>query len=400
MKYIHGLVNKQKKLQHTKDKKRIDQGQKEVGYVVGDLVLAYAPPRIPGSQKLVVKFRGPFEIEKVLAQNAFRLRWKDSDNKKRFTANARNIVKFNVRVPEPETEWADVDSSLPRPRPPPRARQRAQRSPNDVLGGELEDKPETEEDLIALRNATNKNIFLHKTVEKGWGVYARVQLAARTILTEYTGERLTHEEHEERYRKEGSRFGVTTERGVIDARDWRTASWARYCNAPGPNESRNAALVEGDDGRVFVRVTRVVHVGEEIMVNYGDAYAWEHPPQDGPRKKPKVPSLPQPPPFLSETLQDQLYEDPQNWPDFETESDEDSDTVPPPPPSEEDSGEEENSGPPAEDRPAESDSPRAPEQKQGAVELLDEDIKVGDYLLVRTEMPPAIYPWPECNTLT
>ena len=94
------------------------------------------------------------------------LRWKDGESPKRFTANVRNVVRFHVREPEATTDWMDVDTGLPRPRPPPRVRAGPKRArPAEERGGG-EAGAEKEEDLVELRNMTNKKVFFYKTAEK------------------------------------------------------------------------------------------------------------------------------------------------------------------------------------------------------------------------------------------
>ena len=383
MRQVHGLMKRVKKEQAQKNKVRVDKDKREVSYNVGDLVLAYAPPRMPGSQKLVVKFRGPFVVEKVLGATTLSLKWKDGESPKRFTANVRNVVRFHVRKPEATTTWVDVDTALPRPRPPPRARAEPERARPAVEREGGEAVTEKEEDLVELRNMTNKKVFFYKTAEKGLGVYARVPLTKGMILTEYTGERLSKKEHKRRYREMRPHYSVSTENGVIDASDWKKSGWARYVNAAGPSETPNVKLVEGDHGRVFIRVIRSIGTGTELMLNYGANFDWakESDRRDGPRARPKAPLLQK---FeTGEALRAILEEDSDKLPEFESSDDEDS--PPPPPPEDEDEEEAVEGG----EGPAGKERAHTTEANASSVEPLSEDIKVGDFVLCRLDMPPC-----------
>jgi uncharacterized protein len=111
--------------------------------------------------------------------------------------------------------------------------------------------------------AAGKGLFTSADIEKG------------EIVTEYVGEITTWENV--RHDARNLYIYFVNEDHVINAKD-RTDAIARYANdahglmrVPGlHNNSRFVTI----NGRVFIKATRLIKAGSEILVNYGKSY-WE-----------------------------------------------------------------------------------------------------------------------------
>lgn len=105
----------------------------------------------------------------------------------------------------------------------------------------------------------------------GKGLFAERVFEVDQRIVEYTGEKLTTEQYERRYKSEqiGSYGLALSEKYVIDAR--RTdAGVARYaCDYHGSGKKPNAEYVNVG-GRVWIVATRRIKPGEEIFTDYGE----------------------------------------------------------------------------------------------------------------------------------
>lgn len=105
----------------------------------------------------------------------------------------------------------------------------------------------------------------------GMGLYAEKAFEVDDRIVEYTGEKLTTDQYERRYKTEqlGSYGLALSEKYVIDAR--RTdAGVARYaCDYHGSGQKPNAEYVNFG-GRVWIVATRRIKPGEEIFTDYGE----------------------------------------------------------------------------------------------------------------------------------
>lgn len=103
------------------------------------------------------------------------------------------------------------------------------------------------------------------------GLYAEKAFEVDDRIVEYTGEKLTTDQYERRYKTEqlGSYGLALSEKYVIDAR--RTdAGVARYaCDYHGSGQKPNAEYVNFG-GRVWIVATRRIKPGEEIFTDYGE----------------------------------------------------------------------------------------------------------------------------------
>jgi hypothetical protein len=106
----------------------------------------------------------------------------------------------------------------------------------------------------------------------GRGVYATRRIVRGTRIVEYGGDRISHEQADERYAAQGQAGGhtflfVVSDRVVIDAGVGGNA--ARFINhSCDPNCE---TVIE--DERVFIEATRVIRPGEELSYEYG--LTWE-----------------------------------------------------------------------------------------------------------------------------
>ena len=105
----------------------------------------------------------------------------------------------------------------------------------------------------------------------GLGLFATTDIAAHTVLCEYTGAELTLAEVAaiEDYTYIMSGFGLTC---YIDAREHPDVL-ARYINDGGNSGAQNARFVKlPSRRRAAVVATRDVRAGEEIYASYGPRY--------------------------------------------------------------------------------------------------------------------------------
>ncbi len=105
----------------------------------------------------------------------------------------------------------------------------------------------------------------------GLGLHAERAFEVDERIVEYTGEKLTTDQYERRYKNDqlGSYGLALSEKFVIDAR--RTdAGVARYaCDYHGSGKKPNAEYVNFG-GRVWIVATRRIKQGEEILTDYGE----------------------------------------------------------------------------------------------------------------------------------
>ena len=106
----------------------------------------------------------------------------------------------------------------------------------------------------------------------GKGVYATQRIRKGTRIVEYLGDRITHEEADDRYAAKGQDDGhtflfVVSDRIVIDAGvGGNDARFINHSCAP------NCDTVIEDD-RVFIEAVRAIEPGEELGYEYG--LTWE-----------------------------------------------------------------------------------------------------------------------------
>jgi len=135
--------------------------------------------------------------------------------------------------------------------------------------------------VIEILNMHNQQVAVRKSTIKGlsrdapYGVFSKKRLRENLVIGTYRGETVSQAEFEERY-PEGRRPRYVMElkpRVYVDARDPTKAGSARYINDPGPNRKANVTFVHNRE-RILVQTLRVILPGEELFVDYGDAYEW------------------------------------------------------------------------------------------------------------------------------
>lgn len=117
------------------------------------------------------------------------------------------------------------------------------------------------------KKSTRRRFAVRKSGIHGRGVFALTNIPRRTRLIEYLGERMTHDEADNRYADlhDGSAHTMlmaVDDEVVIDATQrGSSARWINHSCAP------NCDAIE-DNGRVFIETTRAIRVGEELAYDY------------------------------------------------------------------------------------------------------------------------------------
>lgn len=111
----------------------------------------------------------------------------------------------------------------------------------------------------------------------GRGVFALASIRKGTRLMEYTGERISHEEADDRYGEEHEHSPHTMlfavdDAVVIDAT--RYGSSARYIN----HSCRPNCEAIDEDGRIFIEALRNIRPGEELTYDYNLVLEERHTP--------------------------------------------------------------------------------------------------------------------------
>lgn len=112
-----------------------------------------------------------------------------------------------------------------------------------------------------------RRFVVRKSSIHGRGVFALAHIPKGSRLIEYTGERVSHEEADERYGEEQESSPHTMlfsvdEDTVIDAtRRGSSARWINHSCTP------NCEAVD-DEGRIFIETTRNVCPGDELTYDY------------------------------------------------------------------------------------------------------------------------------------
>jgi hypothetical protein len=83
-------------LENKEEKKRFDRGRTQKDYVAGEKVLLYVPTRKIGrSEKLLLQFRGPYEVVKRIFINNYEIQ--DERIRKKMLVPVERLKKFHVR---------------------------------------------------------------------------------------------------------------------------------------------------------------------------------------------------------------------------------------------------------------------------------------------------------------
>lgn len=121
--------------------------------------------------------------------------------------------------------------------------------------------------MASSKKRIQRRFALRKSSIHGRGVFALTRIARGARVIEYTGERMSHEEADERYGElhDGSAHTMllaVDDEVVIDATHrGSSARWINHSCAP------NCEAIE-DNGRVFIDVRREIRPGEELTYDY------------------------------------------------------------------------------------------------------------------------------------
>lgn len=114
---------------------------------------------------------------------------------------------------------------------------------------------------------TRRRFVLRSSPIHGRGVFALLHIPKHTRVIEYKGERISHEEADERYGEEHENSTHTmlfavNEEIVIDATRWgNSARWINHSCVPN-------CEVADEDSRIFIETRREVCPGEELTYDY------------------------------------------------------------------------------------------------------------------------------------
>ena len=114
---------------------------------------------------------------------------------------------------------------------------------------------------------TRRRFVVRKSSIHGRGAFALTPIAKGSRLIEYTGERISHEEADDRYGEEQENSPHTMlftvdDKVVIDATHrGSSARWFNHCCAP------NCEATE-ENGRIFIDTLRAIRPGEELLYDY------------------------------------------------------------------------------------------------------------------------------------
>ena len=113
-----------------------------------------------------------------------------------------------------------------------------------------------------------------------WGVFARVTILFGELIVEYKGEGIGENERLVRYgkgRNGKGRYIFHNGSGyLIDGENPLRSGIDRFINSVGPGEEPNANVeVCHKDGQLYVECIKHIHVGQELLYDYGSEYEWE-----------------------------------------------------------------------------------------------------------------------------
>src|ERR1051325_4535470 len=112
-----------------------------------------------------------------------------------------------------------------------------------------------------------RRFAVRRSTIHGRGVFALTTIPKGIRLIEYTGERISHEEADERYAEEHANSPHTmlfevSDRVVIDAsRKGNSARWINHSCSPN-------CEIEQEDDRIFIETRRAIRPGQELTYDY------------------------------------------------------------------------------------------------------------------------------------
>jgi hypothetical protein len=110
-------------------------------------------------------------------------------------------------------------------------------------------------------------------VEGGWGAFSTHLLGGTRVLGTFGGELIGRLEYQKRYPEGEAEYALPVDIGgqrmYVDASDPRTATWARYINAPGADEEANVEIQQ-EGQQLYVVTLRDIIAGEELLWTEGE----------------------------------------------------------------------------------------------------------------------------------
>lgn len=114
-----------------------------------------------------------------------------------------------------------------------------------------------------------------KIPKAGKGTFANVDIPKGVTIGEYLGKIFIGKDLN---KAEGDYLFSVSEKGkeikIIDGQDPKLSSWVRFVNSPLKFEDGNAHFYQYEQ-RIFIKTTKPIKKGEEILAYYGDNYVNE-----------------------------------------------------------------------------------------------------------------------------
>lgn len=138
-----------------------------------------------------------------------------------------------------------------------------------------------------------RDVVIQPSGQRGNGVFARRDLPVSTLVGWYTGAIITESDQERRAEEDAAYSGAYVMRlcdtdipapvgegWLIDGEDERTSSWTRYINHSVRRQNVAAYYLTPRSGlparcgAIYLEVTRPIRAGQELFLDYGQAY-WD-----------------------------------------------------------------------------------------------------------------------------
>lgn len=114
-----------------------------------------------------------------------------------------------------------------------------------------------------------------KIPKAGKGTFVNVDIPKGTAIGEYLGKIFIGKEIN---KAEGEYLFSVSDKGkevkIIDGQDPKLSSWVRFVNSPLKFEEGNAQFYQYEQ-RIFIKTTKPIMKGDEILAYYGDNYVNE-----------------------------------------------------------------------------------------------------------------------------
>ncbi len=131
--------------------------------------------------------------------------------------------------------------------------------------------------LIAIKKHYEDNLIIKKSMipNSGKGVFTKIDIEKDEIVTEYTGEKVSHTIGTARYiLNQSDSLVYLNKKYFIDSRTDKNCFASFINDATGLNKTtlKNNVLMIKARGRIFVVAKRNIKKGEELLISYGKNY--------------------------------------------------------------------------------------------------------------------------------